>query len=480
MPAAATKKRGHSNRSRPLNDFKTFKNRFPNMVSVLNEIIASETRSSHRKKIDLDLEAIFKMVVSRDQKISDELVTADYFVDVFKKMGLTKKMVIKLEGVAPKILDMATNQKQKGGGQGVRSLFYSIILIFIINYLLTQIHIPMSIMRPILDDALNRTTSAHTYRQQEYAEYNCDAPTQHTYGYRNGTVDRCEFNIDIRTQLNDTILFLNEHNAEPFTASNLRRLIVLMPSMVPLIAQNMPPITVIIIIIGIIQFAIVGDVVATTGLRFRDYLYPPEPRVQVPAQVPVAQVPVAQVPAQARFDSSIPRVRPLDIHPDDDDIIPESFLDPIFAEFMTDPVVAIDGQTYDRSSIVQALATRGASPMTSVPIVGLQQQVLIPNLTLRDQMTTWWKEEQRKKAAAAASAAAASAAAAATARTAAIKIQKWSRRIKPAAKPSANASTTASGAAVAASSKYKKNGGSRSRRYIYRRNRRKTKRRNIK
>ena len=300
MPQAATKKRGHSNRSRPLNEFETFKNRFPNMVSILNDIIATSetpTNSKHRKSLDLDLEAIFKMVVSRDKKISDELVTADYFIDVFKKMGLTEKMVMNLEGVAPKILDMAMNQKQKGGGQGVRSFFYSIILIFIINYLLTQIHIPMSIMRPILDDALNRTTSAHSYRQQEYAEYNCDEPTEHTYEYRNRTVDRCELNIGIRRQLNETILFLNEHNAEPFTAGNLQRLIALMPSMIPLIAQNMPHITVIIIIIGIMRVAIVGDAFITAGIRFRDYIYPPEIPVQVPvAQVPVAQVPVAQVP----------------------------------------------------------------------------------------------------------------------------------------------------------------------------------------
>ena len=141
----------------------------------------------------------------------------------------------------------------------------------------------------------------------------------------------------------------------------------------------------------------------------------------------------AWAPAQARIDSAIPRVRPLNINPGDDDVVPGHFLCPISFAIMTDPVTAGDGYTYDRDSITQALRINPISPMTRAP---MNAHLLIPNLTLRGEMTAWWDDLQRTKKTAAAAAAAA---ADAKRDTAANRIQKWIRtrtsKIKRASNP---------------------------------------------
>ena len=56
------------------------------------------------------------------------------------------------------------------------------------------------------------------------------------------------------------------------------------------------------------------------------------------------------------------------------------FTCPITQEVMTDPVVAADGYTYDRSAITKWLATHATSPMTNAK---LPHKELTPNHALR-------------------------------------------------------------------------------------------------
>ena len=66
----------------------------------------------------------------------------------------------------------------------------------------------------------------------------------------------------------------------------------------------------------------------------------------------------------------------------DDDDIPRHFCCPISWDIMDDPVIAEDGHTYERKTVVEAMKLRRLSPMTNAPIGGM----LIPNHSLRTQI----------------------------------------------------------------------------------------------
>lgn len=57
-----------------------------------------------------------------------------------------------------------------------------------------------------------------------------------------------------------------------------------------------------------------------------------------------------------------------------------AFVCPITMELMTDPVIAMDGHSYERAAIVQWLQTNKRSPMTNEP---LRSKVVLPNFNLR-------------------------------------------------------------------------------------------------
>ena len=65
---------------------------------------------------------------------------------------------------------------------------------------------------------------------------------------------------------------------------------------------------------------------------------------------------------------------------------PADFICPITTELMSDPVMAADGHSYERSAIERWLATKSTSPMTGEALV---QSFLAPNHTLRRQIREW-------------------------------------------------------------------------------------------
>ena len=60
---------------------------------------------------------------------------------------------------------------------------------------------------------------------------------------------------------------------------------------------------------------------------------------------------------------------------------PPEFICPISLDPMVDPVVTIDGQTYERSAITKWFATSTKSPLTAQP---LASKLLVPNVALRN------------------------------------------------------------------------------------------------
>ena len=51
------------------------------------------------------------------------------------------------------------------------------------------------------------------------------------------------------------------------------------------------------------------------------------------------------------------------------DASPASFVDPISQAMMFDPVSTVDGQTYDRATITEWLASHNTSPLTGAQLV---------------------------------------------------------------------------------------------------------------
>jgi hypothetical protein len=67
--------------------------------------------------------------------------------------------------------------------------------------------------------------------------------------------------------------------------------------------------------------------------------------------------------------------------------VPEAFLCPISHEVMSDPVVAADGHSYDKSEIEKWFATGNrSSPMTNS---AMPSTTLRPNLLVRSQIREW-------------------------------------------------------------------------------------------
>ena len=72
---------------------------------------------------------------------------------------------------------------------------------------------------------------------------------------------------------------------------------------------------------------------------------------------------------------------------------PADFICPITTELMSDPVMAADGHSYERSAIERWLATKSTSPMTGEE---LELTRLFPNHILRRMIRDW--EGARKAA----------------------------------------------------------------------------------
>lgn len=66
-----------------------------------------------------------------------------------------------------------------------------------------------------------------------------------------------------------------------------------------------------------------------------------------------------------------------------DDDIPDEFICPITCELMIDPVMTVDGHTYERKAISEWLETHDTSPLTGE---ALPQKWLVPNLLIRTQI----------------------------------------------------------------------------------------------
>ena len=59
---------------------------------------------------------------------------------------------------------------------------------------------------------------------------------------------------------------------------------------------------------------------------------------------------------------------------------PDSFVCPIFGTLMADPVMALDGHTYERSAIAEWFRTSDISPLTGLRV---ESKSLVPNHALR-------------------------------------------------------------------------------------------------
>jgi hypothetical protein len=423
-------------------DFKTFKDCFPNMVSVLNGIIASETPDNSRKKVDL--ETIFKMVASRDKTIRDELNAANYFVETLKKMGLTESMVINLERDVLEIIDKATmattvTTKQSGGQPQMHRILsaWIFILLIIVQYLLSQI-----IISP---DNLTRVQDTLTANRNELQASNTYMCSQDPFSRITTRADRraqiiCQGNERYIASYNALLELIvrGGFTRRGFTAQDMQLLIYSfvqyeLPQRTQPIRhffQNMPMMSIVICIICIMNFGTIFLLMIRNTRYYNQHQVLRTVNEAIRLQIAADRRQL--VPARARalvqphVDSAIPHVLPLDINPGDDDVVPGHFVCPISFAIMTDPVTAADGYTYDRASIARALRNNPSSPMTRAPMTA---QILIPNLTLRGEMTAWWEDLQRTKK---------TAAAAAKRITAVKTLQRWTRRkLQKSAKPAA-------------------------------------------
>jgi len=71
--------------------------------------------------------------------------------------------------------------------------------------------------------------------------------------------------------------------------------------------------------------------------------------------------------------------------------IPHEYLCPITIMPMNDPVIASDGQTYERSAITEWLSSHNTSPMTRAPMSVTSLQ---PNSTLKRLIQNFQKKQQ--------------------------------------------------------------------------------------
>jgi hypothetical protein len=78
----------------------------------------------------------------------------------------------------------------------------------------------------------------------------------------------------------------------------------------------------------------------------------------------------------------------------DEDVeeVPPHFLCPILQEIMVDPVLTLDGQTYERSAIEEWLKNHDTSPATNLP---LPQKMVFPNIALKNMIEDWRKKNNQ-------------------------------------------------------------------------------------
>ena len=69
--------------------------------------------------------------------------------------------------------------------------------------------------------------------------------------------------------------------------------------------------------------------------------------------------------------------------------IPDSFLCPILQELMTDPMVAMDGHSYERAAIAEWFRTCGGNPRSPLTNQNLPSPFLKQNHALRKAIEAW-------------------------------------------------------------------------------------------
>ena len=75
--------------------------------------------------------------------------------------------------------------------------------------------------------------------------------------------------------------------------------------------------------------------------------------------------------------------------PEENAEVPNPFLCPITLDLIKDPVVAMDGHTYERSAITKWFASHGTSPKTNEE---LTRKKLVPNHALRAMIIEWHEQ----------------------------------------------------------------------------------------
>ena len=384
------------------------------------------------------VDAINKMETSSNEFV----VAAKYFVYVFIKLGLTKDMVLQLENNMPRIIKYANankniikSQKSQKGGQlspFVNGNYCCLILVGMILYLFTQMPI---------------TTTATMEQSLELAE-GVDLPPLIIFIR---SLIRLLFDYFFNNMYTQTTRPANRANQ-----TTVYDILSLMPrmeieNMMMLISQIPPGLSIAIVTYLVMVYLFIVDISINSinGLisylpetsRARDTIqrvisgrHPSRPipsdpvllddfikahlviRPPTPAQIlpptPAQLVPppptLAQIQdldrqiAEARLHSRCAAGSVLDD-------APEAFKDMAFScEVMNDPVVAMDGVTYERASIEAWFKRHNTSPLTGAVL----SDTLIPNYSVRGMIIEWKKEHK----------------AAAERNTAATRLQRWTRR----------------------------------------------------
>jgi hypothetical protein len=73
---------------------------------------------------------------------------------------------------------------------------------------------------------------------------------------------------------------------------------------------------------------------------------------------------------------------------------PEEFICPISLEIMKDPVICEDGNSYERTHIIEWLKHSKTSPLTREPLVSDR---IMPNESLKNAINVWLKKQKNKK-----------------------------------------------------------------------------------
>ena len=99
-------------------------------------------------------------------------------------------------------------------------------------------------------------------------------------------------------------------------------------------------------------------------------------------QLPIQSVLAAVLDDNAELQT---RIRELEQRPNAaaaSRTVPPQFICPILGDVMEDPVIAMDGHTYERAAIATWFARSDRSPMTNLSI----PPTLIPNIAMRQQI----------------------------------------------------------------------------------------------